>query len=94
MFYNSGWKSGFFTGLITGVAIYAMAKTPRGRNVLDKVRGVTNIVKDEVYNMSRQATDVLDSTVKVADNLSRQEAAGTAAGSTYTPGGSYSASNI
>ena len=93
MFYNSSWKSGFFTGLITGIAIYAMAKTPRGRNILNKLNGVTSVVKDQVNYMSRQATEVLDSTAKVAENISRQEA-GINAGQTYTPGGSYTAANI
>lgn len=74
MFYNSSWKSGFLTGLITGVAIYAMAKTPKGRVILDKLSGLGGFVKDQVNMMTRQTTDVLDSAVKVADNLSRQEA--------------------
>ena len=83
MFYNSKWQSGFFTGLITGIAIYAMAKSPKGRTVLSKMQGVTDIVKDQVNVMAQQTNDVLDTTSRVADNLSQRE--------TTTPGGTYSA---
>ena len=83
MFYNSKWKSGFFTGLITGIVIYAMAKSPKGRTVLSKMQGVTDIVKDQVNVMAQQTNDVLDTTSRVADNLSQRE--------TATPGGTYSA---
>jgi len=88
MFYSSKWKSGFFTGLITGITIYALAKTPRGRNILDKLKGVSNIVKSQVNAMTRQATDLLDDTVQVADSISRQEASH-ATGGNYTPEGNY-----
>ena len=88
MFYSSRWKSGFFTGLITGITIYALAKTPRGRNILDRLRGVSNIVKDQVNSMAHRATDILDDTMQVADSISRQEASHTAAGA-YSPGGTY-----
>ncbi|CAN5442210.1 hypothetical protein BH10BAC3_BH10BAC3_09380 [soil metagenome] len=90
MFYSSKWKSGFFTGLITGIAIYSLAKTPRGRMILSKFQGVADIVKDQVNSMARQANDVLDTTAQVASNISRQEASHIA-GETYTPGGTYTA---
>ncbi len=90
MFYNSKWKSGFFTGLITGIAIYSLAKTPRGRSILNKLQGFSDIVKGQVNSMARQANDVLDTTAQVASNISRQESS-QIAGETYTPGGSYKA---
>jgi hypothetical protein len=90
MFYNSKWKSGFFTGLITGIVIYAMAKSPRGRKALGGLEMVSNAVKDEVGNMANRATDVLDKTAAIANNLSKQENA-QVAGQVYTPGGSYTA---
>jgi uncharacterized protein (DUF934 family) len=90
MFYNSKWKQGFIAGLVTGIAIYVIAKSPRGRGLISGLRGVADVVKDQVNNMSRQATDLLDSTVKVAENISRQESQA-ATGSVYTPGGTYSA---
>ena len=73
MFYSSKWKSGFFTGLITGIAIYSLAKTPRGRIILSKFQGLADIVKDQVNTMTQQANEVLDTTAKVATNISRQE---------------------
>ena len=91
MFYNSKWKSGFFAGLVTGIAIYVLAKSPRGRGVVNKLRPVADILKNQVNSMSRQATDLLDSTVQVAENISREERTATSPGASYTPGGTYSA---
>ena len=90
MFYSSKWQSGFFTGLITGIAIYAMAKSPKGRTVLSKMQGVTDIVKDQVNVMAQQTNDLLDTTSSVADNLTERESSVRAC-QTVTPGGSYSA---
>jgi len=90
MFYRSKWKSGFFTGLITGIAIYAMAKSPRGRKILSRLQGVTEIVKDQVNVMAQQANDLLDTTSRVADNLSNREAS-QMEGQMATPGGTYAA---
>ncbi|HSN61641.1 MAG TPA: hypothetical protein VLR49_11950 [Ferruginibacter sp.] len=83
MFYSSKWKSGFFTGLITGIAIYSMAKTPRGRFILNKLQGLADVVKGQVNAMTQQTNDVLDTTAQVATNLSRQEASHDLAGEEY-----------
>lgn len=90
MFYKSKWKSGFFTGLITGIAIYAMAKSPKGRRALGGLQMVSNAIKDELGNMANRATDVLDSTAAIADKISQQERS-PMAGETYTPGGTFNA---
>lgn len=91
MFYSSKWKQGFFTGLVTGLAIYALAKSPKGRGIIGRLRGVADIVKDQVNAMSQQANDLLDSTVNVAENISRHETGTASPGASYTPGGTYSA---
>jgi hypothetical protein len=91
MFYNSKWKSGFLTGLVTCLAIYAIAKSPRRRGIINWLRPVTDVIKDEVTRMSTQATDLLESTVQVAENISNREVSAVSPGASYTPGGSYSA---
>jgi hypothetical protein len=85
MFYSSKWKSGFFTGLITGIAIYSLAKTPRGRIILSKLQGLADVVKDQVNTMTQQANEVLDTTAQVATNISRQESSRIAS-EAYTAG--------
>lgn len=94
MFYNSGWKSGFFTGLVTGIALYSIASTPRGRSALGKFRGVTEVLKNEVNHLSQQANDVIEATAKVADDVSRPEAGTARKEPVATPQGAYSAGNI
>jgi hypothetical protein len=91
MFYNSKWKSGFLTGLVTGLAIYAIAKSPKGRGIISRLRPVADVLKDQVNRMSAQANDLLDSTVKVAENISNRETTPVSPGASYTPGGTYSA---
>lgn len=73
MIYASSWKSGFYTGLITGVAIYAIAKTPKGQIILDKLKVVTDIIKDQVVSLTRQAVEVLDGTVAVAETITTEQ---------------------
>ena len=91
MFYNSKWKSGFLTGLVTGLAIYAIAKSPRGRGVINKLRPVADVLKDQVNSMSAQANALLDSTVQVAENISNRENPSESPGTSYAQGGTYSA---
>jgi hypothetical protein len=91
MFYNSKWKSGFLTGLVTGLVIYAIAKSPRGRGIISRLRPVADVLKDQVNRMSTQATDLLDSTVQVAENISNRETSAVSPGASYSPGGTYSA---
>lgn len=94
MFYNSKWKSGFLTGLVTGLAIYAIAKSPKGRGIISRLRPVADVVKDQVNKMSAQANDLLDSTVQVAENISNRETATVSPGASYTPGGTYTSGRI
>ncbi len=89
MFYNSKWKQGFIAGLVTGIAIYVIARSPRGRGIVKGLRGVSEIVKDQVNAATRQATDLIDSTVQVAENISREESE-KATGLAYVPGITYS----
>jgi len=91
MFYNSKWKSGFLTGLVTGLAIYAIAKSPRGKGVISKLRPVADVLKNQVNAMSAQANALLDGTVQVAENISNRENPSVSPGASYTPGDSYTA---